>query len=218
MTFDEIVAEIAEDLNLTSAEAIARIGRRVNRRYRRVTGDCGVLTSGRLELGVSETVTPGDRLVTFESVEKLITVYDESDPPRHLTEISLVEMREKTVRPDSDSPDFYAIVTSTATAITIMLDAEPATAYDLLADAIVSAAVLSGDDEPAFPASYHDVLILGVIADELGKSEKYTEAAKKEIAFEKRRDELKLHLRTSASLQAQQNKDGRQPRNLRTRR
>lgn len=216
MTFDEIVDEVAEQLNLTSAEAIARIGRRVNRRYRRVTGDCGILTSGRFEPEVSETVTPGNRYVTFSDVEKLITVFTEDTPPRHLDELTFVEMRQKTVRV-SDQPNYYAIVTSTATDITIMLDAEPETAYDLLADAIVSAAVLSGTDEPAFPASYHDVLIMGATADELGKSEKYEEAAKKETQFRDRMNELKLHLRTSASLQIQQNKFGGLPRFLRRR-
>lgn len=214
MTFDEIVDDVAEQLNLTSAEAITRIGKRVNRRYRRVTGDCGILTSGQFELEVSETVTPGDRLVTFEDVEKLATVYTEDTPPRHLDEVSFVEMRQKTLRV-GDHPNFYAVVNHTSTSITIMLDSEPETPYDLLADGIVSAAVLSGDDEPAFPASFHDILWEGALADELRKAQNFKDAETHENLFKERLAHLKLHLRSSASMVAQQNKHGRGPRYLR---
>ena len=46
-TFTEIVAQTAERLNLTSAEALARLGRYVNDRNRQVTSSVGLNTSRR---------------------------------------------------------------------------------------------------------------------------------------------------------------------------
>ena len=44
MTFSDIVDEILEDLNLTSATATTRVGREVNRRYREIVTSCGLVT------------------------------------------------------------------------------------------------------------------------------------------------------------------------------
>lgn len=74
MTFTEIVNEIAEDLNLTSATAITRIGREVNRRYREIVTSLGLATSARAIATASTTI--GDRSLTFTSVLKLLSVFD----------------------------------------------------------------------------------------------------------------------------------------------
>jgi hypothetical protein len=207
VTFDEIVTEIAARLNIVSAEGITRIGREVNVRYREVTGELSLKTSRQTT--VDEDTTIGDRYVTFDGLEKVFHVYDESTPPRMLVERSFDELRSRTPY-DSDEPREYAVVLSDASSVTIFLDATPESVFTLVADGVGSAVALEDDDEPLFPASFHDILILGVIADELNKSEKFREAAVFDARFQLRLAALRLHLRSSAFM-IQQNRNEIQP-------
>ena len=73
MTFTAIVAKIADRLNLTSTAALTRIGEDVNDRYREIVSSVGLQTSIRTT--ISEQVTVGNRLVTFDC-EKVFSVFN----------------------------------------------------------------------------------------------------------------------------------------------
>lgn len=195
MTFNEIVMEIATRLEKTSPEAIARIGREVNIRYKRLTSTIGLVTSRRAV--VTKAVTIGNRYVTFTSVEKLIAVIDGNvTPVRVLEEITFDEMRARTER-TGDDPRAFAISRMGSTSVTVWLDSIPATAYTLTADAHEIKSTLTATDEPAFPESFHDVLVEGVLSDELRKTEKLPLAAAAKIEYEARLSDLRMWISKS---------------------
>lgn len=76
MTFDEIVADITEDMSLTSSVSIARVGRAVNRRYREVLASIGLTTSTRATAAVQATV--GSKFLVFPTAIKVRSVFDNS--------------------------------------------------------------------------------------------------------------------------------------------
>ena len=76
MTFTEIVTEIKERLNLTSATSTTRVGRLVNVLYKRVTNSLNIDLSRR-SIGVVETTTPGIATVTWSDCEKTERVIDD---------------------------------------------------------------------------------------------------------------------------------------------
>ena len=195
MTFAEVVNRVASRLNLSSAEALTRISEGVNDRYRQVLAGVGLQTSVRAT--VTQAATSGNRLLTFASVEKLYVVFDANvTPVRVLEEISVDEMRN---RPLGTQPSReYALWRSGATSVTIQLDATPTSAYVYSADAEAIVADLTGMDEPAFPESYHDLLVFGGMSEELFKMEKYDKAQLYESRYQSRLSELRLHLASSA--------------------
>ncbi len=75
MTFTEIVAKIADRLNLTSAAALTRIGEEVNERYREVLSGVGL--QGSVRTTASATATVGSRYLTF-TCEKIFAMFDQS--------------------------------------------------------------------------------------------------------------------------------------------
>lgn len=78
MTFTQIVAKIANRLNLTSATALTRIGEEVNERYREVCSGVGLQTSIRTTAAASTTV--GNRFLTF-TCEKVFNVFNNYGKP-----------------------------------------------------------------------------------------------------------------------------------------
>lgn len=79
MTFADIQSEILEDLNLTSAVAIARVGREINRRYREVVSSLGLETSTRNIITASSVI--GNRNMVFTGIQKILSVWDNSAKP-----------------------------------------------------------------------------------------------------------------------------------------
>ena len=212
MTFDDLVAEVAERLNLTSAPAIARIGRSVNERYRWVSSSIGLQTSVRATI-TSPTVM-GSPLITFPDpevmgapgVEKLYALFNANvSPPIILMERSFDEMRERT--PLNDPAHHYAIQRMGANSITLLLDATPSTEYDLTADVEQNQSTLSGTDVPSFAEDFHDILLYGAMATELDKMEKYEFANKQEAKYEARLSSLRMFIAKSGYLDIFQGKD-----------
>lgn len=74
MTFTQIVAKIADRLNLTSAAALTRIGEEVNERYREVVSGVGL--QGSVRTTASATATVGSRYLTF-TCSKIFDVLDQ---------------------------------------------------------------------------------------------------------------------------------------------
>lgn len=206
MTFTELVTAVEDRLNLSSSDATARIGREINDRYKRVTSSIGLNTSRRST--VSKAATIGNRNLTFTGIEKISIVYDTSTgQDRVLDEVTYTELREAT--PEGEPPSRYAIANMGAQTVTIYLSCIPITTFTLFADGLALASTLSGSQLPAFPESYHDVLMHGVIADELRKLEKFALATEAENLYEKRLSELRYFIAKSGYLQIIQGGRGR---------
>ncbi len=202
MTFTEIVAEVADRLNLTSAVALTRIGRSVNQRYRRLSSTLGLQTTARGTATASTVV--GNRSVTF-TAEKIYAVYDATvSPPRVFGEVSFDEMRNAMI--GTDPARMYAIQTIGASTVTIMLNTIPATIYVLTADARLNLATLSGTQIPAFSESFHDILVYGAASTELEKMEKPDLAKIQEGHYEVRLGELRFDIAKSAYRELYQGK------------
>lgn len=204
MTADEIVQEVCENLNLTSDEAKSRVARRLNNRYRRATSSIGMESSRRGT--VSTIAVIGNRTLTFTNVEKLITVYRVSGTKNViLTESTPDEMVDELLI--SDPPSKFAVTRIYPTSVDIKVNATPATAYTLYADAHVTLATLSGSAKPQFPESFHDLLISGVMADEYKKMEKSELAKDCENEYASRLSDLRLWIAKTAWLNKYQGRD-----------
>ena len=202
MTFTDIQSEIADRLNLTSVQALARIGRSINERYRWVVSSAGLITTSRGS--ATATTTIGNRSLAF-SGEKILSVYNTAfTPPMVLTERTFDELRNSIL--GTDPPINYAIQLMGGSTVTIFLGSIPATAYLLTADTETNQAVLQGGMVPAFAEDFHDVLIYGGMVTELEKMEKYDLAAKQESLFEKRLSDLRFFIAKSAYLDIYQGK------------
>lgn len=197
MTFTEIVDEVADSLNLRTDEAISRIGKAVNIRYRRVTSTLGLLSSRRTIQTVAYTI--GNRRLTVSSCEKVISVQDltsATPQPITLEEIAYAEMIE--LAPRTDRPTKYAIESITGYASVLLTDFNPAAAFSVSVEGEGRATTLSGVLVPVFNESFHDILVFGARADELRKKQQIALARDAENDYEKRLSELRLHLAVSA--------------------
>jgi hypothetical protein len=207
MTFAEIVALVTDQLNQTSVDAQMRVGRKVNDRYRRVTSTIGVVAPRRTS--VSATAVVGEQTLTFEGVEKIYNVQDRSDSAcyRLLEEVSVDEILEQSSVSDSTCSRF-AIYNTTSTTVTILMDCVPSTTFDLYAEGLASPTIMSGTNEPAFAASFHDILYYGALADEYRKLMRKDLADDAERMYEKRLSELRMSIAASAYMDLYQGKRG----------
>ena len=205
MTFDNLKTEIKDRLLITSTASDTRIGRLIQKIYREITTSIGLNISRHVN--TSEVVTVGNPEVTFSEVEKIERIWYTSSggSPRILKEVMLGELREIT-NPSSDKPTKYAVIQVTSNTVKIRLDANPATAYTLQADGTAEVADLSGSNEPAFPESFHDIIIEGVLKDEYRKLEKIPLARESEATFQRRLSDLRMFIAKSAYLDIQQGK------------
>lgn len=195
MTFTEIVDEICDRLNLTSTTATARVGRLVNICYRQITSSIGLNTARRTEVQADATI--GSQLLTFSGIEKVISVIDKSSGSnRFLDEVTVDELDRSPIA-DSDTPTKYAIYRTNAATVQIKLNVVPQTAFTLYAPGIVETATLSGTQEPAFPESYHDILVSGVLAEEYMKLEKGSLSRREQMKFEDRLGDLRIFIAKS---------------------
>ena len=170
MTFTDLKTVVKDYCGLTSTDADTRIGKAINRHYRRITASLG-LDVARFVTRTT-TTTNGVQTVTFTEIEKIDRVIDTTDSAaiRLLTETSVHEIR--SAQPGSGQAERWAFQNSDADSVTILLDTVPQTTYSLQADGWTTLSDLSGTDEPVFPESYHDVLAWYVISEELLKKEK----------------------------------------------
>src|SRR6187549_2011554 len=130
MTFNEIVVEILDRLNLRSDEATTRVGRAVNRLYRSVTTATSLYTT-RTVLGVSGTIGLGLSYATFSNVEKIFRAYETSSGNvRNLKEITLLQMREESI--GTSVPTKWTVRDSGSTSVTLLFNTvaqDPLTIY-----------------------------------------------------------------------------------------
>lgn len=207
MTHTEIVSDICDRLGFTSSTDTTRVGRAVNRFHREVTTSLGIKHTSR-RTTVSATCTMGVSTLQFTSAEKVVAVYNRNVTPyAQLEEVTVDELRREMPYTAGDTPTRYAILTMASDSVTVELNCVPQTAFDLYADVYATKATLSGSDEPAFPESYHDILINGPLIDEYLKIEKPLLSQKAEQRYEKRLAELRLHIAVSTTKKQYQGKD-----------
>lgn len=170
MTFNELVSEVMSRLNLTSSTATTRVGAAINRKYRELTASVGLNVTRRVE--VSENTTADTPFLIFSDIEKVLNVIDKrTGRNKVLTEVSVEEIQ-ASAPVEGDSPSTYAIWKMDANEVTILLDQTPTGIYVLYANGYSENSTLSGSNVPAFPDSYHEVLVEGVLYDEYRKLEK----------------------------------------------
>jgi hypothetical protein len=208
VTFTEIQTEILDRLNLTSAAATTRIGRAINRLYREVGTSIGL--SFMRQTSVTKVVSIGNPEVTFTATEKVLQVWTEDSDGRVsvLDEVMLAALREDGPT-DGDSPKRWALKSTASNAVTIRLDRTPETAYTLYASVIAEVTDLSGSTEPGFPESFHDILVEGVLKDELRKMEKPQLARISEETFQRRLSDLRMFVAKSNYMLVRQGENPR---------
>jgi hypothetical protein len=195
VTFTELKTAVKDYCGLTSTDADTRVGKALNRHYRRITSQIGLDATRFVTRQVSMTI--GQRTVTFTDIEKIDRVIDVTDATaiRLLQEVSPHDMR--SLQPGAGDPSTWALQNTDADSVVALFDTVPQTAYVLQADGWSTVSDLSGSDEPAFPESFHDVLSWSVIAEELLKKEKAALADKYEQRAEKLLQDLRFYLADS---------------------
>ncbi len=185
-------------LNLTSTDARTRIKVEINLRYREVQSGVNLSSTRR---GITTfTTASGSSTTTQSGIAKVLSVFDNVYLMRPLREISLNTIRAM----DAPSlvqgvPYEFVVQNDTHDVITLRLFPQPQVVYALQADVLLTGTDMSSDsDEPAFPDDFHDILVQGVVADELNKLEKFREAQLFEAKFEKRLTELRYFIRKAA--------------------
>lgn len=203
MTHDELVDDLADRLGLTSDTARDRLARAVNRHHRRISASAGLVTSN---YDVTHTpTTPDNPQVTFTNFEKVLQAWHYAGGSRvPMQEITLAQLRDLGDPVSGATPSRFATVSTTATSVTIELDALPDSVYDIFCDGYASLAALVGSMEPAFAQSFHDAIEEAVMADEYTKQEKPALADRAEQRSQKIVNDLKLFLATSPTLRIRQ--------------
>jgi hypothetical protein len=197
MTMNELVEHTADVLGLSAPEAKARINRELNVRYKQVTSAIGMSPTRREEF--SKAATIGSSFITFTGAEKLDVVYRIVDgKQKPLDELTDDEMRKAPVR--DEPPTQFSLYSVAPSSVTVKIDCVPTTTFTLYASGLADASSLSSTDSPAFPESYHDILVLGVTADELRRKEKDRAADRAEAKFESRLSDLRMFFAKSAYL------------------
>lgn len=194
MTFDQIVARVQARMNLTSPTSTTNIGNDVNDCYKEVASSIGIKVVERQV--VTATTTINNRYLVF-TCEKVLSVFNANfTPPLMMDEDDFEEVRDGLI--ENDPPTKWAVSTTTATTVTVILGSIPATQYVLSADAMVNVATLSGTQVPAFAEDYHDILVWGAMEIQYDKLEKVTMAQKFAAKKEKRLAEFRYYLACSA--------------------
>src|SRR6266496_3846343 len=214
MTFDQIVADVAGRLNLTSDEAITRIGQRVNERYRKVTSSIGMITSRRKikDFTVDATTPEYSALpdITFTGFEKIlrITTTNQGTAGVIVLKINTIDEIENIQHFDDRLPRAFAIKRMGSQQVIITLDSFISNqTFDLHVEGYDLADVLADDAEPFLPEDFHDILIEGALADELFKMEKPQLSMAREQKYELRLGDLRMFIAKNAYQDVAQGRD-----------
>lgn len=202
MNFAEIQATVADRLNLTSQQALTRIGKSINEKYKELASDLGMQATVR---GVAtHATTIGSPYLMFTGVEKVFSVFNPAyTQPFMLREVSVEEIQHSPR--GTDPPGRYAIYNMGASAVTVLIDSTPTTSYALNANAELLAVTLANQAVPNFSESFHDTLLYGVMEIEYDKMEKLAMAKRMQGKYEGRRADLRFFIAKSPNLQLFQN-------------
>jgi hypothetical protein len=208
MTMNELVEYIAEDLNTPSLEAKTRIAHSINVRYKQVTSSIGLIPSRRAE---SEAVaTIGDRIMTFDGIEKVDAVFrkiSDVDPATRIVKLDELTDDEMLDAPlVAEPPTKFSIISVDPTSVSVKINCVPETGFSIYANGLANASTLTSNDQPAFPESFHDILLHGVRADEYRRREKMVLAREAEGMFQSRLSDLRMFIAKSAYLEVYRGK------------
>jgi hypothetical protein len=195
VTFLELQNDVMSRLNLTSSDARTRIKHELNTRYREVQTGVNLERTRRSEIAV--TTVANNALVTVPACAKILSIFDPINLKRPLSEVSQNQLRQlDSTGTITGIPHTYAIEANLNDTVIVRFYPKPDAIYNLRGDAIVAGTEMVADgDSPSFPTDFHDILVRGVMSDELNKMEKQRPAADKEEAkFEKRLSELRYFL------------------------
>lgn len=98
----------------------------------------------------------------------------------------------------TDPPRNFSINRTYSTSVDIMVDCIPTTTFTLYADGLITLSTLAGNQVPAFPESFHDILVFGAMSDEYRKMEKIPLYQASEADYEKRLSDLRMLIAKSA--------------------
>ncbi len=212
MSYDELVSEVMDRLNLTSDEARERVGKGVNKRYKMVTSGIGLQTSRRVV--VPMTIDPSDTdsilpdliVPGMEKVNKVFRLVGVS--MRILDEGSYDEVAGLTTT--RRLPYSWAVKKMGAGQVVVTFDAYPEVPFTLSFEGYDVADVMADDAEPYLPTDFHDILVEGAMLDELRKMEKPELAMLAKQEYDQRLGELRLFIAKSSYKDQYQgkNKDG----------
>lgn len=200
MTFDEIVSDVAGRLNLTTPDAITRIGLRVNRRYRRIAVSIGLITLRRevnsfsVVAGLRDQDIPGEKVLS-------ITLAGQTRP----IDAMLFNEMQETV-PTTGAPRRWAVKRQNASTVTVRFDSTMDSGQDMTVEVEAAGSTLVGSAIPAFPESWHDILVYGALSDELNKKEKTKLGNDAEATYATMLSELRLHIAVNGYVDQQQGK------------
>lgn len=208
MTFNEIVARTLDRLNLSSAAATTRIRERVNEAYKEVTTAIGLDTSRHTDTvytfnSTVDTDLPTFEILGYEKIARILLMSDADTPLRVLPQVQYDEIATNTQR--TGLPSQWAVKSVSHGTVTVLLDGFPAGEdFILKIDGYPVADELVEDQVPAFPESFHDVLIEHAMMNELRKMEKDKLAVIAQGRYEKRLSDLRYFLAKAAYLDVQQ--------------
>jgi hypothetical protein len=187
-------------LNLTSAEARVRIKRNLNKRLRQVQSSVKLSVTRRTT--ISGVTASGENQMTISGAN-LMTIFDPVVLKRPLGEVTLEELRQMDAATEVvGAPYLFAEYLHGASTITVQLYPEPTDENVLMFDILDNATdMVEDDDEPAFPADFHDILVEGAKYYEYQKMEKMLPLAQEaEKFFQRRLSELRYFLSKKAWL------------------
>jgi hypothetical protein len=202
VTFNAIKQAIKDYCHLTQADSDVRVGSAINRHYKRITSTLGLDASRFVTRTVS--TTNGVATVVFTEIEKIDRIIDATDSSaiRVLEEVSIHTIR--STQPGTGEPGRWALQNTDADSVTVRIDTLPQETYSLQADGWTTLADLSGNQEPVFPESFHDILVWEVISEELLKKEKDRLASVYAQKADSLLKELRFHLADSPTKDTRQ--------------
>lgn len=208
MTFDQIVSRVKGRLNLSSADATARIGEYVNDRYHQLTSSIGLepVRIGKADLVVAFNLSGLPEITTtiFDKITRVTLVVGTS-----LTTLSELTYDDLTAIPtNTGNPRAWAVKTYNANSVVFVIDAYPSSGtFTLRLEGYTRLTEIAGSTEPVVPEDFHDILIHGAMADELRKMEKPQLAQISEAKYEQRLSDLRMFIAKSAYLDIVQGKN-----------
>ncbi|MGE3341498.1 MAG: hypothetical protein AB7J46_06415 [Candidatus Altimarinota bacterium] len=204
MTFNEIKTMIKGRAGLTSTDADTRVGTLINVHHSDITAALGMSASRRAKVSGSTTV--GSNEVTFTGLEHIDVVAKESVTPYRILDFvpyeEIVALHPETR--SSINPSLYGIKSMNADGITIAMDVNTPSVFTMKATGLALGTDLSGTLEPAYPASFHWILVERVLVDEWMRMEKADLAQISQMRADRGLSDLKMFMAKNAFLDVQQ--------------
>jgi len=157
---------------------------------------------------ISQNTAAGTRTITAAEIEKADRVIDATTATSIivLEEVSLDYIR--TFQTSAGRPTKWAAQNTDADSVVIVFDFTPDATYAMRVDGWTTLATLSGSAEPIIPESFHDILTWFVLAEELLRKGKVSEAQAYELKAKELLSDLRFHLADSPSKVTRQNQWG----------